>query len=583
VITSGTAASVKALIDAIRPQSTGLISGGILSINDPDTTKFDLTAGFGIIIDNYSDPEFPSHKLITWDAMPANDDPYLGLSDNTYIAIDETGALVFATEEFSEIQRRSLIVIGWNDHRGGSEIFVSQTEPFYACGAIEQLDDFIEAFGAFNITGNDYSASTGLRIDRSAGRVFDGNSNYFQEKRNPNIITANSEKTVQITYYYRDGLGDWVNDNPFVTLIDPEHWDDGSGTLQNVSTGKFTIQLLSFYAPYLANDVQYGQDVFDTMAEAETAIRNAVEINPYNSFDVFRAWLIVKQGITDLTVAADAKFIPAGKLGMMDVSSGGGAGGEVNTASNIGLSGVGLFDAKLGVDLQFKNLQAASSKMTVTNNPTNKTVDLDVVAPVETTTTIGAMISGADAKTTPVDADMVGLMDSAASNLLKKLSWTNIKATLKTYFDTLYPAIGAAAAFFTPANPAAITLATFRMFGLGSTINITPTKTGKVRFTINYFPGGTGTAGTNSYKICYGTGAAPANGVAASGTVVGRTDAGGTTIAIAGTPAAIVRDVIITGLTLGTAYWFDVQGARNAGNSSCSMGSIEATLEELPY
>ena len=60
----------------------------------------------------------------------------------------------------------------------------------------------------------------------------------------------------------------------------------------------------------------------------------------------------------------------------------------------------------------------------------------------ETTTTEGALISGATAKTTPVDADMVGLMDSAASNVLKKLSWLNIKATLKTYFDTLYALTG---------------------------------------------------------------------------------------------------------------------------------------------
>lgn len=56
----------------------------------------------------------------------------------------------------------------------------------------------------------------------------------------------------------------------------------------------------------------------------------------------------------------------------------------------------------------------------------------------ETTTTIGTLINGATSKTTPVDADYVGLMDSEASNILKKLSWANIKATLKTYFDTLY-------------------------------------------------------------------------------------------------------------------------------------------------
>jgi hypothetical protein len=59
----------------------------------------------------------------------------------------------------------------------------------------------------------------------------------------------------------------------------------------------------------------------------------------------------------------------------------------------------------------------------------------------ETVTTIGALINGATSKTTPVDADQIGLMDSAASNVLKKVSWLNIKATLKTYFDTLYNAI----------------------------------------------------------------------------------------------------------------------------------------------
>jgi hypothetical protein len=47
-------------------------------------------------------------------------------------------------------------------------------------------------------------------------------------------------------------------------------------------------------------------------------------------------------------------------------------------------------------------------------------------------------IDAASSKTTPVDADTVGFIDSAASNVLKKVSWANIKATLKAYFDTLY-------------------------------------------------------------------------------------------------------------------------------------------------
>lgn len=92
-------------------------------------------------------------------------------------------------------------------------------------------------------------------------------------------------------------------------------------------------------------------------------------------------------------------------------------------------------------------------------NPTNSGLSsIDVQAAIdevaglvggggtETTTSLGTLISGATAKTTPVDADLLPLSDSAASNVVKKLTWANVKATLKTYFDTLYDASGAAAA-----------------------------------------------------------------------------------------------------------------------------------------
>lgn len=49
---------------------------------------------------------------------------------------------------------------------------------------------------------------------------------------------------------------------------------------------------------------------------------------------------------------------------------------------------------------------------------------------------VGPQIDGAAAKTTPVDADTMGLIDSAASNVLKKVTWANIKATI-------YAALGA--------------------------------------------------------------------------------------------------------------------------------------------
>lgn len=51
---------------------------------------------------------------------------------------------------------------------------------------------------------------------------------------------------------------------------------------------------------------------------------------------------------------------------------------------------------------------------------------------------VAGVIHSATTKTTPVDGDEFGIVDSASSNTLKRLSWANLKATLKTYFDLVY-------------------------------------------------------------------------------------------------------------------------------------------------
>lgn len=53
-------------------------------------------------------------------------------------------------------------------------------------------------------------------------------------------------------------------------------------------------------------------------------------------------------------------------------------------------------------------------------------------------TSLGTVVSGSTAKTTPIDADIFSIFDSVASFITKKVTWANIKATLKTYFDSLY-------------------------------------------------------------------------------------------------------------------------------------------------
>lgn len=54
---------------------------------------------------------------------------------------------------------------------------------------------------------------------------------------------------------------------------------------------------------------------------------------------------------------------------------------------------------------------------------------------------IGAILYPSLAKTTPHDDDTMLIVDSQDDSIFKKLSWANIKTTLKSYFDTLYQAV----------------------------------------------------------------------------------------------------------------------------------------------
>ncbi len=80
--------------------------------------------------------------------------------------------------------------------------------------------------------------------------------------------------------------------------------------------------------------------------------------------------------------------ISTGAAVWKDLSAGAG-GGEANTASNGGGQGVGVWDAKAGVDLVFRNLVAASTRLTVSLDDANNEIDLDVA--VASLTVAGAV------------------------------------------------------------------------------------------------------------------------------------------------------------------------------------------------
>jgi len=106
-----------------------------------------------------------------------------------------------------------------------------------------------------------------------------------------------------------------------------------------------------------------------------------------------------------------------------------------------------IYDAALASTLTADEVAAITGAAT----PTALNVFATMADVPETAAGEGAIIAAATTKNPPVDADMMGFADSAAANVLKKATFTQIKAFLKTYFDTIYEAI------FTADQTAAVT------------------------------------------------------------------------------------------------------------------------------
>jgi hypothetical protein len=129
-----------------------------------------------------------------------------------------------------------------------------------------------------------------------------------------------------------------------------------------------------------------------------------------------------------------------------------------------------------------------------------------------------------------------------------------------------------------PANPTATTSTSLVMMGLGASAPITPNRSGTLLFIISGNAQNTTAGSAFAYQLRYGTGAAPANGAALAGTLAATqvNDLPNST----GNAVPFSTQGIITGLTIGTAYWFDlglaavIAGTANVTGLTMSAGEL---------
>jgi hypothetical protein len=143
-------------------------------------------------------------------------------------------------------------------------------------------------------------------------------------------------------------------------------------------------------------------------------------------------WLIIEDGAdSDNKKKVNVANLPTGLAG------------ESNTSSNDGTGGIGIVLAKSGIDLPFKSVYAASSKINVADGGANNRVELDVNEANLTITesqisdlshtdpnaihdNVAAEISVVTEKVTPIAGDFILIEDSADSNNKKRVQVGNL-------------------------------------------------------------------------------------------------------------------------------------------------------------
>ncbi len=305
-------------------QGTGILSGGAITGTLPGTT-LDWTAGTGQIVD-HSDPSNPITIPVSF-AAGVGWSPTLTEDTSSLIAINAAGLPnQILIEDFANLDHKNYVIIGAFTHSGGQIVRILDTPFDVAYGVAGSFGDFVtQVIGPANIDGNEYYGNADLTLGVLGGNAFIQASNFRNDPKIPDILTLPSHAVVPTV------LQVYNQADPDVTIelynsttgVNPNLWDDGSGTLQSVSTDYWTIQRI-FRSRQGDTYVSFGQQEFATKELAVEALGNEsfIEKVPL-SLTLFRCSLIIQQGSTILNDTDQAEFHHQGSFRLGGVSSSG--------------------------------------------------------------------------------------------------------------------------------------------------------------------------------------------------------------------------------------------------------------------
>ena len=319
--------------------SSGLMTGGELQFgtltgSPATTTTITVAAGTGVVVDNYTDPQQPTYTNVSWAEFTDVAVTSIAVASRTFVAINSAGTLLQQTAEYTSEQHRDIIHLGTVGHANNVNVIAVRNNPHAAFDVNVRLGDLAEAIGAFNITGNVYSADGALyNIDKSAGESYRLGNNFHTSKKSPDITDDAFADKLSFNYSYRG-----ASDSEFVlldatTTIDPDNYDGAVGspsTLEAMPVNQWQVQIIKHFPGGAGTRIEYGQTTYGTAEAAIAEIPDPNHVhNPAFADGIIRGYLVIQEG--EVAGLTDAQFIEAGKFGAS--GAGGAAGGGIFTSA----------------------------------------------------------------------------------------------------------------------------------------------------------------------------------------------------------------------------------------------------------
>jgi hypothetical protein len=327
----------------IENLQSGILYGGVLSINAGNTATFDITKGAGIIASQGASLgayPVPVITNVSWNAFTGVTLSGLTVYDISYIAMSSSGNIVQSNSPFTNASYESSIPLGAIIHPSRTYISFAKTYPHPSYGQSSQMDSFVRAFGPLKLSGHEISGyDSTLQLSRSSGSAYALGRNYTVDPNTADVVTDTGATPATTIYRLLRGATAGTFKTIVNSTVDPTNYDAGSGLTAAVPAGQYSIQRVFYYPTeptVLA--VYYGRATYNSIDTAKSAIPYELFSESADTADsaIFCAYLIIKSNITNFTDANAFSIVQAGLFrSTANVGSGGVAVANLDDLSDV--------------------------------------------------------------------------------------------------------------------------------------------------------------------------------------------------------------------------------------------------------